>query len=675
TLALSLSLLTACQPLDDSRSELNGGWSWAAAYAADSVEMAQNYRFEALDPALLADLTSLVPNGEGYLWLRTSFRLPSIDPTLHYSLYLGRITMADQTWLNDSLIGSDGSYPPRLWSAWNVHRNYSVPASLLRDSADNQLLVKVYIGHEGSLAGQPFIAASPVTKRFVWGKTFTSSTVNAGAAILMVVFALYHIVLFLRRRRERESLSFALLSLLGALYLSNFFIGYLPQFRAAPPDFLLFQKIVAGMTIYPIAFLFASFVRDFLGLSERRSVYWLRVAAMVLPLLIILFLPDYRLLKALRGILTLIFLLPLAVYSVVLVISALLKRRQEAIALLVGVSPLFITALLDILLHNLLQFDELPYFIGYGFPLVILSLLFILAGRFATARTEAENLNTNLERLVEERTAQLSSVNDSLSATLVKLEDARKIAEIDMKMAAHVQASFYPQGVPRSSIWECAYEFRPVAGVSGDVFDFYLRQNELHGLGLFDISGHGIAAGLVGMITKSIAANCFSDGHETSLKTVLEQVDQRLVQEKGEVENHATGLLLRFEDTQVEYVNAGHTELLHRGAGGRVNAVNLPDGRDFKGRMLGIENMNSSFSVLKFRVRPGDMIMAYTDCLLESRNAAGEEFGLERLQDAFSRAPDQHCDAVLAWILEELADFVEGQPLRDDLTVIVLKRR
>ncbi|MBU0936030.1 MAG: hypothetical protein KKC64_10455, partial [Spirochaetes bacterium] len=47
TLALSLSLLTACQPLDDSRSELNGGWSWAAAYAADSVEMAQNYRFEA----------------------------------------------------------------------------------------------------------------------------------------------------------------------------------------------------------------------------------------------------------------------------------------------------------------------------------------------------------------------------------------------------------------------------------------------------------------------------------------------------------------------------------------------------------------------------------------------------------------------------------------------------
>jgi len=38
--------------------------------------------------------------------------------------------MADRTWLNGQLVSSDGSFPPRLWSAWNVYRNYALPYSL-----------------------------------------------------------------------------------------------------------------------------------------------------------------------------------------------------------------------------------------------------------------------------------------------------------------------------------------------------------------------------------------------------------------------------------------------------------------------------------------------------------------------------------------------------------------
>ena len=56
-------------------------------------------------------------------------------------------------------------------------------------------------------------------------------------------------------------------------------------------------------------------------------------------------------------------------------------------------SPIFLTALLDVDLHNILQLHELPYFTGYGFPLMILGLPFALATRFAAARTQAEDLN------------------------------------------------------------------------------------------------------------------------------------------------------------------------------------------------------------------------------------------------------------------------------------------
>ena len=65
------------------------------------------------------------------------------------------------------------------------------------------------------------------------------------------------------------------------------------------------------------------------------------------------------------------------------------------------------------------------------------------------------------------------------------------------------------------------------------------------------------------------------------------------------------------------------------------------------------------------------MILAYTDCLVESRNPTNGEFGLDRLTDAFARSRD----AILAWVLGELDDFCAGTPRRDDLTAIVLQRR
>jgi len=684
--ACLIFLVAVCWQSCGSRAEapvvvhLDGPWYRASGHASDTILDTAAYPFEAISRSELQNLAKLLPATQGYLWLRTSFAVPETLHDKQLGLFLGRITMADQTWLNGSLIGAEGSFPPRVWSAWNVFRNYSVPTNLLYHNRDNTLLIKVYVGGEGSLADKPFLAEKQRTDLSYWSKLLSNVLINGMAATLMVVFGLYHLILFARRPKEKESLSFALLSILGAIYLGNFYAGYIPWFRINPPDFLLFQKIVASMSIYIVAFLFASFVRDFLGRKESKPVFLIRLALMLVPLLIVLVLPNYSLLRQLRGPITAIFLLPMAAYSLYMVIDSLRKHNKDAFALLTGVSPLFVTALLDIILHNIFQLNELPYFAGFGFPLMIMSLLFILASRFAAARSEAENLNINLEGLVEERTSALSATNDTLSNTLHQLEQTQHIAEKDMKMAIQVQRSFYPKQAPKTARWDCAYQFLPMAGVSGDVFDFYLKPNgqdsELDGIGLFDISGHGIAAGLIGMITKSIAANCFAEGRDTSLKQVIEEINQRLMREKGEVENYATGLILRLSNEIIEYVNAGHTELLHRSADtGRVNIVNLPDGRDFKGRFLGIEGLPNQFMTLKFRIRPGDLILAYTDCLIEKRNPAGLEFGIDRLIEVFGQAQGQNSTAILAWIMEELADFCEGTAQNDDLTAILLKKR
>lgn len=403
--------------------QLSGPWLHARGWPSDGLQEALDYPFTAISSEDLQDLVKLMPSGHGFLWLKTSFTVPESLLHKQLGLFLGRITMADQTWLNGSLIGAEGGFPPLLWSAWNVFRNYTVPSGLLLVDQENNVLIKVYIGGEGSLMGNPFLAEKQYTDQHYWTKVLPNVLVNVLAASLMLVFGLYHMLLFTRRPKEQESLSFALLSILCAIYLSNFFAGYLPWFRTNPPDFLLFQKIVASMSIYFTAYLFANFVRDFLGRKEGRTAGLIRLVMMLVPLFVVLLLPDYSQLRRLRGPLSVIFLLPMIMYSLYMVIDSLRHSTKDALALLTGVSPLFVTALLDIILHNILHLNELPYFLGFGFPLMIMSLLFILAGRFATARNQVENLNINLEGLVQERTSELTTANNTLSTTLHQLEN------------------------------------------------------------------------------------------------------------------------------------------------------------------------------------------------------------------------------------------------------------
>ncbi len=103
---------------------------------------------------------------------------------------------------------------------------------------------------------------------------------------------------------------------------------------------------------------------------------------------------------------------------------------------------------------------------------------------------------------VLERTQELNKKNRLLLAQ-------EKIQARDMKMAELVQKSIYPSKAPATKKWDCSFFFKPMASVSGDVYNFYYdAQNELEGVSLFDVSGHGVASGLVGILSKYIARRC-----------------------------------------------------------------------------------------------------------------------------------------------------------------------
>lgn len=261
-----------------------------------------------------------------------------------------------------------------------------------------------------------------------------------------------------------------------------------------------------------------------------------------------------------------------------------------------------------------------------------------------------------------------------LNKTTRKLLEQEAMQQRDLKLAEIVQKSIYPNRAPKTSKWDCAYIFKPMSSVSGDVYDFYYDdKGGLNGAVLFDVSGHGVASGLVGILSKYLAKDTFRENKNEELGELARTFNKKLIKEKANVENYLTGILLRIKDEKIEYVNAGHTDLLCLDSKRKVSIAGGANG-NFRGSFLGIEGLPDNFETVDIPLEKNSYYIMFTDCLTESRNLAGDELGIELLQKILARSPEgTSAKQLLEYLIDVFEAFTEAVPLRDDLTVVVLK--
>ncbi|MCP4133126.1 MAG: SpoIIE family protein phosphatase, partial [bacterium] len=93
------------------------------------------------------------------------------------------------------------------------------------------------------------------------------------------------------------------------------------------------------------------------------------------------------------------------------------------------------------------------------------------------------------------------------------------------------------------------------------------------------------------------------------------------------------------------------------------------------GGLLGFSELLMDFETSSFSVEKGDFIVLYSDCLLESNNGRDDGFGMERILQSIENANAGSADDLLNCLLSDFYSYVgDASELRDDLTVIVLKR-
>lgn len=116
----------------------------------------------------------------------------------------------------------------------------------------------------------------------------------------------------------------------------------------------------------------------------------------------------------------------------------------------------------------------------------------------------------------------------------------------------------------------------------------------------------------------------------------------------------------------LDYCSAGHPPSLHLHADGQLET--LLEG----GTLLGVMP-EASFDTGRVALRAGDVLLAYSDGVLEAHNNVDEEFGYERLETQLRFAQTGSADSVLFSVLGAVQDFAAARSLVDDTSLVVVQ--
>ncbi len=249
----------------------------------------------------------------------------------------------------------------------------------------------------------------------------------------------------------------------------------------------------------------------------------------------------------------------------------------------------------------------------------------------------------------------------------VTAEKERIGAELDM--ASRIQGSQLPSlfpPFPDRKEFGLYASMTPAKEVGGDFYDFFMIDEDHMGFVMADVSGKGVPAALLMMVSRVLIKSGLQNGKSPA--ETLASVNNQLC-ESNEAEFFVTVWIAVLEISTGKGIaaNAGHERPVIRRAGGsyelQVYRHSLPVGvmRDVP------------FKQHAFQMQPGDSFFVYTDGVAEATNGQAELFGTERMLNALNRDADAQPERILANVTQEINRFVDGAEQFDDITMLCFR--
>ena len=237
-----------------------------------------------------------------------------------------------------------------------------------------------------------------------------------------------------------------------------------------------------------------------------------------------------------------------------------------------------------------------------------------------------------LDELTRARLVQLAGMAAYIVISKSTSGDAfaRVARREDMSLPAEMQWSLLPPLTVATDRVVIAASIEPSYDVGGDLVDYSIDGDLVH-LAVFDAKGHGFAAGLLSSAAVGTYRNTRRAGGD--LPAIARAIEETLAEHFSDAPM-VTALLatLDLRDGHLRWIVAGHPPPLLLRFGHVIDVLErAPD------PPLGV-GLTHQPTVHHEQFEPGDCLLAYTDGVVEARNAAGEQFGVQRLGEFVVRA-------------------------------------
>jgi len=249
--------------------------------------------------------------------------------------------------------------------------------------------------------------------------------------------------------------------------------------------------------------------------------------------------------------------------------------------------------------------------------------------------------------------------------------------ETDLRMATELQQALMPNAYPSFpseskgvTALRFYHRYLPASMMGGDFFHIARVSDGTAGICICDVMGHGVRAALItAMLRALIETHAAEAADPGRFLTELNNEFTRIMKQTGTLV-FATVLycVINIGERGARFARAGHPAPLRvRRTAGEVQTV--ASGEGSSGPAMGLIP-NAQFKTTEAKLAPGDLLLFFTDGVVEVENKAGSDFGIEGLRQSIRSNLDQPTESLLEAIIGDVYKFADSTVLTDDACLV-----
>lgn len=238
--------------------------------------------------------------------------------------------------------------------------------------------------------------------------------------------------------------------------------------------------------------------------------------------------------------------------------------------------------------------------------------------------------------------------------------------EREASIASKIQKTMQPKRLPDLPELGFGFFFNPTKGVCGDYFDVILARRDRVVLTVADVAGKGIQSSMVMMMLRSVLHLVTNTTKDSG--TILDWINKGITG-KIDMDHYATLSYASYcPDThELDFASAGRQPMLVWKAKEKEIRV-IQHNAD----PIGIER-SSVYKNIKLTVTKGDIIILFTDGLIETLNGEGHQYGIQTLSNVIQENNAKSAKDIATEVKQNLQTFAGSASIHDDQTLLVMK--